>query len=352
MSKKREDEVIHPTEGETFYEAYHSLFSSLTGEEVIYKTLAIICGAKDYILYENEFLTKDRRGKIINSNVIISKKTVDNATHYQYVDYNGEIQDPYEIFQLYNSHGNCFLYALYLAFRSNNLKNQTNIPNINLNNIRNLLEIRNDDGNHPYYKVKREYAQLAYQLFVDNDYKIINWGISIIENSFNYRIGQNYKTLNELYNELWSNPNFWNYMIKIVDKNGNKKTITYRENYNVPKNMTFDIFITQLYALVQHKENTYEMTWEQIENWDKQSGTYPPYDNSGIEGAKQIINQNDYEINPDIYNQIINNNFIQLLGGNTKIGNKLSKTKNRNKSNKKRTKTKSKTKGKIKKILF
>jgi hypothetical protein len=354
----REDEVIHPTEGESYYEAYHSLFSSLTGEEVIYKTLAIICGANNYKVCQPEeydengkYITKMTRTKIDPSkiNTIISKKTPDNATHYQYVNYNGEIQDPYETFQLYNSHGNCFLYALYLAFRSNNLKNKANIPNINLNNIRNLLEIKNDDGKHPYYKVKTEYAQLAYQLFVDNDYKIINWGIAIIEKNFNYRIGPNVPTLNEMYNQLWSNPNFWNYMIKIVDKKGKQKTITYRENYNVPENMTFDIFITQLYALVQHKENTYQMTWEQIENWDKQSGTYPPYDNSGIEGATKLINPNDYEINANVYNQIVNNNFIQLLGGNTKISNKLGKTKNRNKSNKKRNKSKSRTRSKIKK---
>ena len=36
------DPIIHPTEGESFYEAYHSVFSSLTGEYKIYRTLAII----------------------------------------------------------------------------------------------------------------------------------------------------------------------------------------------------------------------------------------------------------------------------------------------------------------------
>jgi hypothetical protein len=350
----REDEVIHPTDGESYFEAYHSLFSSLTGEENIYRTLAIICGANDFVLYNpnhyvnGEYLTKNRRGKIEPSkiNVIISKKTPNNVTHYQYVDYNGEIQDPYDIFQLYNSHGNCLLYALYLAFRSNN---KANIPNINLNNIRNLLEIKNDDGIHPYYKVKTEYAQLAYQLFVDNDYKIINWCISIIEKKFNYRIGPKFLTLNELYNGYWNDQSFWENKIEIIDDNDNKKKITYRENYNVPKKMTFDLFITQLYALVQHKENTYQMTWEQIENWDKQSGTTPAYENSGIEGATKLINPNDYEINANVYNQIVNNNFIQLLGGNTKTSNKLGKTKNRNKSNKKRNKSKSRTRSKIKK---
>jgi len=366
MSRKRkaqEDLIIYPTQGESFYEAYHSVFSSLTGEYKIYRTLAIICGAKDFVLYNpddyinGEYLTKDRRGNIDPSkiNVIISKKTPNNETHYQYVDFNGNIQDPYEMFQLYNSHGNCFLYALYLAFRSNNPT-----VNKNLNNIRNLLEIKNDDGIHPYYKVKPEYAQLAYQLFVDNDYKIIDWALSIIDKKFDYEIGPTSATLRKLYNDYWSaKSDFWNNTIAtIIDKNNKTKEITYRQHYNVPIKMTFDVFLTYLTAFAHDKENTYQMTWEQVENWDVQakSGTLP-YDNSGIEDAKQIIKPDKYDIDSNLYNDFIKNvNPIQLLGGNKKLTRKFNKTKYRNKSNKKRNKTnikrnksKSRTINKIKK---
>jgi hypothetical protein len=269
--------IIPSPEGESEYEAYHSVFSWLTGTDEIYSELARNCGADN--LYEIKKNSKEyeifhNNKEYLNTIVIYSQN---NNYHYVYKDKTGIVHDPYLYFQLNNTEGNCFLFALYLCYIFN-------IESLKLLiNVDPLLE-KNVKGKETFYtRVNPQNKQLAYKCFVYNDYQIIQWAIDHLM----------YPTLLQKYNDIWK---------ELSKKQKKKHDIPIDENY------TFDVYYEQFVRLARDMNNTYIMTWEQVENWDdvRQIDVYPE-DNSGIENSSEI-NKKKYKLN----NDSLTNNKLSL----------------------------------------
>jgi hypothetical protein len=290
------DMSITPSEeGECLFEAYHSIFSWLTSTKHIYTQLAELSGSNFVYSDEESILTETINN---NSNCIFCEDN--ESTHYMFYRHpTREIYNPYMYFQLYNTHGNCFAYALYLSSlyngespNNNNNDNSDNNDNNDNNNIliniSGLLEKKQFRGNK-YMKVKNDYKQLAYKCFVYNDFKIINWIIDFVYK--NQRILSAYK------------------------KEWNRISREDKEYYGIPlnKNYTFDLYFKQLSDLAGKMSETYKMTLDQITNWDKEKNNLPPYQNSGIENSDEI-NKDDY----DITKNHIELNELPKLGGKYK----------------------------------
>jgi len=275
LSKDRESE----------FEAYHSVFSRFSSTENIYKKLAKLCGATF------AYFTDPKNPRIPNKSIFCESA---DETHYRYKDKNGIVHDPYEHFQMNKSHGNCLFFALYFAYcdKFGSLDLLIDLSTSGL--------IKDETKNgHTYKKTISTEKQLAYQCFVYNDYKIIEWVTDLIVNK--------YSTLGPIYEQEWKS-----------EKPKDKKS------YGIPVNTsyTFKIFFDKFKDLIANGvETTYKMTYDQAMNWDTQAIDHYAYENSGIENG--VIEEN-YELPQPIPIK------IKYLGGNK------NKNKNKNKTNTKK----------------
>ena len=245
-------EISVSEEGESLYEAYHSIFSKLVSTDYIYEELTYQCGAA-------AFKYTKREHKISQPNTIYCKKT-NSAAHYIYCNPDGEKEDPYHFYQVPMSEGNCFAYALYLASKANH----TNTPLPALLETRDLM-----DPHLPYKKVADDPAikQRAYQTFVFNDFVVIQWLTGLIVKT---------NALPDLEHEWEELPE---------DE---------REYYGIPLAMTFSDYWANWTRHSSNIQYTYLMTQDQITNWDEnieQNADYfmlHPEKNAGIEHSETI----------------------------------------------------------------
>ena len=209
-------------------------------------------------------------------------------------------------FQLYETHGNCFAYALYFSYIITGKG-----PSILLVNISDLIEEKVFRRNK-YMKVKsdKRIKQLAYKCFVYNDFNIVKWLCKLIT----------------------SNP----FLIRIYETEWNSTEDQDKTDHGIPliKSYTFKIYFSQFEKLLKDIKNTYRMTYDQITNWDKEVINSDPHINSGIEGSHEI-DEYDYELTPSELSQ------QNKMGGN--------KRKKSNKSNKRKKTVKRKHTRQIKK---
>ena len=245
---------LKPKEDEGDFETYHAIYSALSSS--IYDRVA------NHFGIEFKFAGKPRKGPVL----FCPKGSV---THYRYADKQLVIHDPYERYQLPNSHGNCLFYALYSALRDNGI----NIPfpklyDLNANGL--IAEVVSvDDPTVTFLKVVPATKQLAYKCFVHNDFEIFKWVFEVLKiheiSDFGLR-------------EEW-------------------ETMTPEEiaDYKIPPNYTFDDFIAEFRSIMTIDES-YKMTLDQVKNWDIQAKDgLPDYENSGIEGG---VVEKDYVIKP------------------------------------------------------
>lgn len=233
-------------DGESKYEACHALYSYL---------LSSIYGK-----VTEQFTIPFYKKKPPIVPAIFCKNA--KETHYKYVDASGKVHDPYESYQLYNTHGNCLFFALYMAIKDTY---SGTLPK--LYNVENLIENVTDEK-HPnknFFKVKPDSKQKAYKYFVHNDFEIFKWVFEVLK-------------LHEL-------PEFeaeWDTM-----------TAKEKKDYGIQPGYTFDDYIEEFKSLMSIDES-YKMTLAQVTNWDEQKARdVPDYMNSGIEGG---VDEGDYKI--------------------------------------------------------
>ena len=257
------------SDGESIFEAYHSLFSFITSTKDLYAELAKRCGSDFKYVDDND---DEKEIKKFKKNTIFCEDS--ESTHYKYFDASSKkIFDPYLHFQLYNTDGNCFGYALYLSA----IKNTALDKNI-LIKINDIIEKKEKDG-FPYWVVKQntqryKYKQVAYKILVHNDYQIINWVLKIVNDN---------PDIYQMYVNEWSTLTSEDY-----------------EKYGIPnKGYSFHKFISELIILASNIDEVYKMTLYQIENWDiEEKNNKEPYKNSGIQNSGEI-DKNDYKIDYD-----------------------------------------------------
>jgi len=254
----------------------------LTSTDTIYKKLAKICGSNFQILPDG-FNVK----KLPKTNIIFCDGN--DETHYKYFNLGmRKIADSYSLFQMRNSHGNCFAFALYASrvFSTGDEDELVNIFNL-------LEEVEEEITNNKglkiikyFKKVKDDKKQLAYKCYVHNDYSVINWLIELIEDN----------NLKNLYSKEWST-------ISEYDKN----------YYGIPldPSYTFDIYLNQFKILAKDIKNVFPMVYEVATTWDDEKDNLFDYENCGIEGAKQEIDENDYLLTDGD----ISSNSLVLMGG-------------------------------------
>lgn len=267
--------IIVSEDGESEYEAYHAVFSWLTSTKYIYTKLAEMCGST---FQQNSNLTG-----ISHSTIFCDGKS---STHYLYYDHKlKKTFDPYTIYQLNNTHGNCFIFALYLSSVYNNSpvfdESADGLINISDIIVSEEYEIKFARKHKPgdiikYNRVNPAMKQRAYKTFVHNDFIAINLLLTLL--------GKHPDILG-MYTVEWQTIPLEN-----------------RKHYGIPKGYMFDDYFEDLCELAKYKKNTYMATKDQIENWDleeNREGTpsekLEPYENSGIKNANEI-DFSDYEI--------------------------------------------------------
>jgi hypothetical protein len=256
--------VIPSADGECDYEAYHTIFSWLTSTVEIYEKLAEGCGSK-FIRIQKKEESKMKKDPKYNPNTIFCLES--SETHYYYKGINGRIYDPYEYFQLYQTHGNCFAFALYLAERQNH---PGRTPPI-LMNATIVTELKGK-GAKSYTGIIDTQKQLAYQIYVYNDYAVIQWLLPRLT-----------KEILGIYKDEWES-------LSNADKI--EKGIPQDSKYK------FTHFLKQFTRLAKNMKNTHLMTWDQIINWDIQGS--PGHRNSGIPNATRDIDVKKYKIDNTI----------------------------------------------------
>jgi len=243
---------LHPKGDESDFEVYHAIYSALASS--IYK--------KVLPHYGIPFRNADNPKK---GPVVFCKKN--DETHYKYADEAVTIHDPYESYQLNNSHGNCLFFALYMAL--DDLKKLPSLPKLyNLRENGLVDEVQSvDDPTIMFLKVLPGKEQLAYKCFVHNDFAIFKWVFETLKIHENYGFEDEWDTMST--EEI--------------------------DHYGIPKNYSFTDFIDEFKSIMSIDES-YKMTLDQVKNWDLQSADIPDYNNSGIEGGDGVVNKDDYEI--------------------------------------------------------
>jgi hypothetical protein len=252
-------------DNECRFEACHSIYSALASS--IY----------DQVM--EKFKIPFEKAKNPTTGPVVFCKDA-KETHYKYADAALKIYDPYESYQLPNSHGNCLFFALYTAFYDS----KTGPPLPKLYNLKEnglIGEVQSvDDPTIMFLKVLPGKEQLAYKCFVHNDFAIFKWVFETLK--------------------IHEDPGFkaeWDSMPR-----------RQRTHYGIPVGYTFKEYIDEFESLMSKKES-HLMTLDQILNWDIESKKIPDYENSGIEGGNGVLNKDDYEISPG----------DQLRGGRRKL---------------------------------
>jgi hypothetical protein len=256
--------VIPSSDGECEFEAYHTIFSWLTSTVEIYEKLAEGCGSK-FTRIEKKEESKMKKDPTYKPNTIFCLAS--SETHYYYKGRNGKVYDPYDYFQLYQTHGNCFAFALYFAERQN-FPGRT--PPILIN--ASIVTEKKGKGTQSYTGIIDIQKQLAYQIYVYNDYLVIQWLLPKLS-----------KEILAIYKSEWDS---------LEDADKTEKSIPLDRKYK------FIHFLNQFTRLAKNMKNTYMMTWDQITNWDIQGG--PAHLNSGIPNAVRDIDVDKYEMDNTI----------------------------------------------------
>ena len=243
-----------PKDIECNFERYHAIYSALSSS--IYETVAVKFG----IPFRPS--GRPRKGPVLFC-------PAEAETHYKYADKQLVIHDPYERYQLPNTHGNCLFYALYIGLRDHRVG--IAFPQLYDSSANGLIAevVSVDDPTVTFLKVVPDKKQLAYKCFVHNDFEIFKWVFEVLK--------------------LHENPDFgfreeWETM--------SKKEI---KGYGIPPNNTFDDYISEFRSIMNIDES-YKMTYDQVVNWDRQAKNgLHDYENSGIEGG---VVEEDYVIKP------------------------------------------------------
>lgn len=262
---------IKPSSGESVFEAYHSVFSYIMGDERVYLHLTALA---DSVYISKDGIEEEITASRPDVNIIFNDSG--EETHYKF--YNAEnkkIYDPYKLCQIPRSHGNCLFYAFYLASRKINTPTVHNalFPE-KLIKTRHFLTKQKYNGDK-FLKVTED-KQLVYQCYVYNDYTIFKAILRILET--------NYELL-EAFKKVWST---------LSEKE--------KEERDIPlTNFTCDQYLSELNAIFNNSmKKTWQMTWDVVEIWDLSTDKYTPIENSGIEGATQgAIDKKNYKLSKE-----------------------------------------------------
>jgi hypothetical protein len=244
---------------ETIYEAFHAFISfCLGGQDDVYPYLATKCGANFSVA------NTKRKFDALPNNTIFNDGN-ETETHYKYKNSRGEIKDPYDLYQLNLTHGNCLFYALFLACQD--IQGKEDADGVHLFSIQPYLTNATFPPQQGQYTVIGEARKAnAYKCLVLNDYRIMNWIFDKFLNPADRFI------LNDMDTAI--------------------KDYDIRKTYDIVKVVTPYQFLKAFKPLLRNINQTFKMTFEQIENWDIQARTgILPYENSGIPGG---VNEDDY----------------------------------------------------------
>ena len=267
--------TIQQNSGESVFESYQSILSYIMGDANVYAMLAKIVRADKYVSHpdaEQEILDTEP-----NENIIFNDSS--GETHYKfYYAKTKKIYDPYNLFQIPHSHGNCLFYALYICSKFLNPTHRSLFPEELIRTSKFLTHTTYKK--EKYVKVGKD-KQLAYKCFVYNDFIIIKNMIRLLNEN---------PELQKAFKKAWST-----------------LTSTEKKDYDIPKTkFTSDQFIKELNEVFDNKiENTWQMTWDVVEIWDtNKSDTIPP-NNTGIEGATEgEVNKLKYKLTSTDLNEV------------------------------------------------
>jgi len=259
--------TIQQNSGESVFESYQSILSYIMGDANVYAMLAKMVGADKHVSHpdaEQEILDTEP-----NENIIFNDSS--GETHYKfYYAKTKKIYDPYNLFQIPHSHGNCLFYALYICSKFLNPNHRSLFPEELIRTSKFLTHTTYKK--EKYVKVGKD-KQLAYKCFVYNDFIIIKCIIRLLNDNVD---------LQKAFKKAWST-----------------LTSSEKKDYDIPKTkFTSDQFIKELNEVFDNKiENTWKMTWDVVEIWDaNKSNTIPP-NNTGIEGATEgEVNKLKYKL--------------------------------------------------------
>jgi len=259
--------TIQQNSGESVFESYQSILSYIMGDANVYQMLAKMVRADKYVSHpdaEQEILDTEP-----NENIIFNDSS--GETHYKfYYAKTKKIYDPYNLFQIPHSHGNCLFYALYICSKFLNPNHRSLFPEELIRTSKFLTHTTYKK--EKYVKVGKD-KQLAYKCFVYNDFIIIKCIIRLLNDNVD---------LQKAFKKAWST-----------------LTSSEKKDYDIPKTkFTSDQFIKELNEVFDNKiENTWKMTWDVVEIWDaNKSNTIPP-NNTGIEGATEgEVNKLKYKL--------------------------------------------------------
>ena len=117
--------TIQQNSGESVFESYQSVLSYIMGDANVYAMLAKMVKADKYVSHpdaEQEIIDTEP-----NENIIFNDSS--GETHYKfYYAKNKKIYDPYNLFQIPHSHGNCLFYALYICSKFLNPSHSSLFP--------------------------------------------------------------------------------------------------------------------------------------------------------------------------------------------------------------------------------
>jgi hypothetical protein len=241
-----------PKDIECNFERYHAIYSALSSS--IYKTVAKYYGV--------DFRLAGRPKKVP---VLFCPEGAE--THYKYADAARVVHDPYERYQLPNTHGNCLFYALYSALRDHRVG--IAFPKLYDSSANGLIAevVSVDDPTVTFLKVVPDKKQLAYKCFVHNDLEIFKWVFDTLKIHEGFGFRDEWDTMSD------------------EEKIG----------FGIPENYTFDDYISEFRSIMNIDES-YKMTYDQVVNWDRQAKNgLHDYENSGIEGG---VVEEDYVIKP------------------------------------------------------
>ena len=259
--------TIQQNSCESVFESYQSILSYIMGDANVYAMLAKVVKADKYVSHpdaEQEILDTEP-----NENIIFNDSS--GETHYKfYYAKTKKIYDPYNLFQIPHSHGNCLFYALYICSNFLNPNHRSLFPEELIRTSKFLTHTTYKK--EKYIKVGKD-KQLAYKCFVYNDFMIVKNMIRLLNEN---------PELQKTFKKAWST-----------------LTSTEKKDYDIPKTkFTSDQFIKELNEVFDNKiENTWKMTWDVVEIWDANKDDTIPPNNTGIEGATEgEVNKLKYKL--------------------------------------------------------
>jgi len=259
--------TIQQNSGESVFESYQSILSYIMGDANVYQVLAKMVRADKYVSHpdaEQEIIDTEP-----NENIIFNDSS--GETHYKfYYAKTKKIYDPYNLFQIPHSHGNCLFYALYICSKFLNPDHRSLFPEELIRTSKFLTHTTYKK--EKYVKVGKD-KQLAYKCFVYNDFIIIKNIIRLLNEN---------PELQKAFKKAWST-----------------LTSSEKKDYDIPKTkFTHDQYIKELNEVFDNKiENTWKMTWDVVEIWDANKSHIIPPNNTGIEGATEgEVNKLKYKL--------------------------------------------------------